>query len=362
MKLIDMLVEDGLNGWQWPNGVKCITQDYGSGPVYRGVVFGYREEPYLKKNIWLANSSNGHADVTIKRYDTVADDWATAIITREQYESALAEKEHPLPWDKKNKPCPTLGAECRGCPDCGRRVSCTSDDITDDAVRAEMGMNIRSMDAALAAKNEGWIEWGGGERPPVSTNTAVDVKFKNGNVQSGYLAGEYSWVHAWQDSNIIAYRLHKPTKSEQVRADAWNAYASITKADDESDLNECIGQDAAQVWGGEGKPAIGEKCEHHSGGQWEAVTIAGIYENLVTGFTDYWMVKEDGSSYTVGNPYRFRPIRSEADRRRDEAAQALCNAGGGNGKVDEKSGYGSCWFGIYDAIAAGKIPGVKLED
>ena len=57
----------------------------------------------------------------------------------------------------------------------------------------------------------------------------------------------------------------------------------------------------------------------------------------------------------------FRPIRTEAERKREKAVQALCNTGGGNGKVDEKAGYGSCWFDVYDAIAAGKIPGVKLE-
>ena len=54
MKLIDMLVEDGLNGWQWPDGVECITQDNGSS-IYKGVAFGYHKAPYLKKNIWLAN-------------------------------------------------------------------------------------------------------------------------------------------------------------------------------------------------------------------------------------------------------------------------------------------------------------------
>lgn len=208
------------------------------------------------------------------------------------------------------------------------------DDYGDDEVtRAEY-------EAALAAKNEGWIEWGGGKHPPVSTNTVVDVKLEKGYVQSGYPAGEYSWEHVWQGSNIIAYRLHKPNEAEQ------------TKADDEAYLNECIGQDAAQVWGGEGKPAIGEKCEHHSGGQWEAVTIAGIYENLVTGFTDYWMVKEDGSSYTVGNPYRFRPIRSEADKRREEAIKDMTLTGWCESAAEE----------MYDLIAAGKVRGVKLEN
>lgn len=110
-------------------------------------------------------------------------------------------------------------------------------------------------------------------------------------------------------------------------------------------------------WDGEGRPAIGTKCEHHSYGQWEVVTIAGIYENLVTGFTDYWMVKEDGRSYTVGNPYRFRPIRSEADKKRDAAAQAMLNSVVSQDLPFTENAYGV----IYDAIAAGKIPGVRIE-
>ena len=48
MKLIDMLVEGGLNGWQWPDGVECITWDNGSS-IYKGVAFGCHKAPYLKK-------------------------------------------------------------------------------------------------------------------------------------------------------------------------------------------------------------------------------------------------------------------------------------------------------------------------
>lgn len=205
-------------------------------------------------------------------------------------------------------------------------------------------------EAALAAKNEGWIEWSGGECP-VEEGTLVDVRYRNGKENHHVGAGlsfcdtgsnpdlnAEDWSKDDTSSDIIAYRLHQPQE--------------VTEADDESDLNECIGQDAAPVWGGEGKPAIGEKCEHHSGGQWEAVTIAGIYENLVTGFTDYWMIKEDGSSYTVGNPYRFRPIRSEADKRREEAIKDMTLTGWCESAAEE----------MYDLIAAGKVRGVKLED
>lgn len=179
---------------------------------------------------------------------------------------------------------------------------------------------------ALAAKNDGWIEWGGGVCP-VEKGTLVDVKYRSGEINQHVKAGvpdnggsidtasAVRWNKIGAEYDIIAYRLHQPQQTEQPEAS-------------EEDLNECIGQGVAQVWNGEGKPTIGTKCEHHSGGQWEIVTIAGIYENLVTGFTDYWMVKEDGRSYTVGNPYRFRPTRSEADKKRDEAIEELVSLTG----------------------------------
>ena len=302
MKLIDMLVEDGLNGWQWPDGVECITQDNGSS-IYKGVAFGYHKAPYLKKNIWLSNNGTGHADAKIKKYDVVADDWDSSIITREQYE------------------------------------------------------------AALAAKNDGWIEWGGGECP-VPCGTMVDVKHRcgaasenqqawpKGHKESDVIvnplsnAGQAFWRHENSVMDIIAYRLHKPQEAEQF------------KADDEADLNECIGQTHASVWNGQGLPPIGCECEVSVDGGRSWCTYRAINEKNGARLIEVGNFTEEFQN----NNWIFRPTLSEAERKREEAAQALCSAGGGNGKVDEKSGYGSCWFDIYDAIAAGKIPGVKLED
>lgn len=208
-------------------------------------------------------------------------------------------------------------------------------------------------EAALAAKIDGWIEWGGGKHPPVSTNTVVDVKLEKGYVQSGYPAGEYSWEHIWQGSNIIAYRLRHPQEAEQ------------SEADDEVDLNECIGQDASPAWSGEGLPPVGVECEYSlNGGKtwWNCKVdyIVGTQGVVMLCDTFEGVQYVQFSSY--GNALKFRPTRSEEERKREKAVQALCNAGGGNGRVDEESGYGSCWFDVYDAIAAGKIPGVKLED
>lgn len=281
MKLIDILVEETIeNGWSWPERANCITQDRDR------EIMPATCQPCVAKfevsfNRWFLNGSRIDCFIA----DVLASDYETAIITREQYE------------------------------------------------------------AALAAKNDGWIEWGGGKHPPVSTNTAVDVKFKNGNVQSGYPAGEYSWEHEWAYSNIIAYRLHQPQEAEQA------------KADDEADLNECIGHSVAPVWNGEGLPPVGYECEVSVDGGRSWCTYRAINEKNGAWLIEIGNLTEEFQN----NNWIFRPILSEAERKRDDAVQALCDAGGGNGKVDEKAGYGSCWFDVYDAIAAGKIPGVKLE-
>lgn len=277
MKLIDMLVEDGLNGWQWPDGVECITQDNGSS-ICKGVAFGYHKTPYLKKNIWLANNGTGHADAKIKKYDVVADDWATAIITREQYE------------------------------------------------------------AALAAKNDGWIEWGGGECP-VDTKTLVDIRLKVGFTYKSCHPGDYSWRHAGGGGDIIAYRLHKPQE--------------VTKADDEADLNECIGQDAAPVWSGEGLPPAGCECECQFRGEWQKCTILFSGKQIVV-----VMVGDDGYPFESKGSL-FRPIRSEAERKRDDICDKIYGAMTNAKRKDNRSDMAE---EIYDAIAAGKIPGLRLGD
>lgn len=327
MKLIDMLVEDGLNGWQWPEGVKCITQDNGSS-IYKGVAFGYCKEPYLKKNIWLAANGTGHADVRVKRYDVVADDWSTAIITREQYESALAaSKDCAHDWIYSEGRTAS-GYLCRKCGD------------------------YNGPESETKADDDGWIDWGGGECP-VPCGTAVDVKHRCGAVSENQQAwpkhhkesdvvvnpfsnaGQAFWRHENSVVDIIAYRLHQPQE--------------VTQSDDEADLNECIGQDAAPVWNGEGLPPVGCECEFISNDTyWGPVVVIGMDGDKV-------VIKPSGETYygiTPSEKQVFRPIRSEADKRRDEAVKAIMLTGWCQTAAEE----------IYDLIAAGKVPGMKLED
>lgn len=302
MKLIDILVDAGDETPLFGVHTKYLAMDPD------GRVHGYCEMPSPTVLGWgipdALYSTDGRGCLIQIDRDDVDGQWQSAIITREQYE------------------------------------------------------------AALAAKNEGWIEWGGGECP-VPCGTMVDVKHRCGAVSENQQAwpkhrkksdvmvnplsnaGQAFWRHENLVMDIIAYRLHQPQEAVQA------------KADEEADLNECIGQDAAPVWSSEGLPPVGCECEFISNDtSWGSVVVIGMDGDKV-------VIKPSGETYygiTPSEKQVFRPIRSEAERKRDEAAQALCDAGGGNGKVDEKAGYGSCWFDVYDAIAAGKIPGVKLED
>lgn len=119
------------------------------------------------------------------------------------------------------------------------------------------------------------------------------------------------------------------------------------------------------AWNGEGVPPVGCECEYslNGGSTWwkcKIDYIVGTQGVVMLCHTFEGVQYVPFSSY--GDSLKFRPIRTEAERKREVAAQALCDSCGGSGKVDENLGFGIMWLDIYDAIAAGKIPGVKLDD
>lgn len=63
---------------------------------------------------------------------------------------------------------------------------------------------------------DGWIEWSGMPRSPVSKGTQVDVKMQNGTQHFGQLIDDECWSDCWGDASIIAYRLHEPEQVETV--------------------------------------------------------------------------------------------------------------------------------------------------
>lgn len=65
-----------------------------------------------------------------------------------------------------------------------------------------------------APDDDGWIEWGGAPRVPVSKGTPVDVKMQNGTQHFGQLIDDECWSDCWGGASIIAYRLHKPEQAK----------------------------------------------------------------------------------------------------------------------------------------------------
>ena len=194
---------------------------------------------------------------------------------------------------------------------------------------------------ALAAKNEGWIEWGGG-KCPLHNGAIVDVKLRNGRAEyaqkalstEGYASYPF-WRNDGAGGDIIAYRLHQPQEAEQAK----------------SELNDCIEQDAAPVWNGEGLPPVGVECESKQFAQidWHKFRVVAIENGCVFGF---WNDKV--GVCLDSKHWEFRQLRTEAERKREDIRKAIYAA---MNIID-----GDIADAIYDAIAAGKIPGVKLED
>lgn len=108
------------------------------------------------------------------------------------------------------------------------------------------------------------------------------------------------------------------------------------------------------AWNGEGVPQVGCECEcSWAGDEWQPCKILFTSNQFV-------VVKLKGSdmedAYNIGD-VTFRPLLTEADKRRDAATKAMQRAAD-----DGNNWIYSEYEIIYDAIAAGKIPGVKLED
>lgn len=111
------------------------------------------------------------------------------------------------------------------------------------------------------------------------------------------------------------------------------------------------------AWNGEGVPPVGCECEYQykvHGSEWRQLECVAVDGKAVFGWSNNTPVA------LQSNTHNFRPLRTEAERKRDEAAEAIdfympeFITDTPNEFFHAKK--------IYDAIAAGKIPGVKLED
>lgn len=115
------------------------------------------------------------------------------------------------------------------------------------------------------------------------------------------------------------------------------------------------------TWNGEGAPPVGCECEYslNAGKTWWKCKIDYIVGTqgvvmLCDTFEGVQYVKF--SSY--GGTLKFRPIRTEADKKRERICDAIYGA---LTKAERQHNRSDEAEAVYNAIAAGKIPGVKLE-
>lgn len=302
MKLVDLLVKELPDRGGWPEGALNATQDKDG-----EVCFSAGAVPEFGCAAWEGGDWCGSEFHTIR-----ASDYTTAIITREQYESALA------------------------------------------ASKAVVG-------------HDGWIQWAGGDCP-VDSDAIVELKYRwhNQHQYSNDRAGDFDWAHTGSSCDIIAYRLQHPGIDSRANDDRL-----------EQDLNECIGQDVDMTeWNGEGLPPVGVKCEFtHGPYSVEAGELTGIIPKVgevvevvahrLTSDNNpvavvYWDDNGAGRSACFVEEC-FRPLRTEAERKREAAAKEMARHANSDQHRKFNAGLRNC-LSIYDAIAAGKIPGVKLEE
>ena len=173
---------------------------------------------------------------------------------------------------------------------------------------------------AAIAKNDGWIEWGGGECP-VCDGVMIDVRYRDMQEKTlpanepinGRDATNQYWHHDDQINDIIAYRLHRDINS---------------RADDdrlEQDLNECIGHGVDMPeWMGGGLPPVGTICEAKvprpiTGWEWRKVKVV---ESGIPGAEKEALVY-DLETTSPSWADEFRPLRTEAEKVREDDIKAM---------------------------------------
>lgn len=108
------------------------------------------------------------------------------------------------------------------------------------------------------------------------------------------------------------------------------------------------------AWNGEGLPPVGCKCEYISNRtSWGKVKAIGLDGEKI-------VIRPSGEIYyaiTPSNKDVFIPFRTEEEKKRDIVVGAIKELfkHGEDPRIDDATL-------IFNAIAAGKIPGVKLDD
>lgn len=201
-----------------------------------------------------------------------------------------------------------------------RKSPCASESVTREQYEAALSASKEMI--INKPGSDGWISWRGGECP-VDGDVVVDVKFR-AQVQAdldGDIADNFRWEHFSNGADVVAYRLHK---SEHQKPQ----------------------------WDGKGLPPAGCECEvryRHGGIDWGKFKCLAIDRDIAFG----WCADEPVT--LPDDCYEFRPIRSEADKKRDEIMSAIDKA------LRECPHRDAVPEALLEAIESGNIPHIRIE-
>lgn len=162
--------------------------------------------------------------------------------------------------------------------------------------------------------------------------------------------------HEWLDGTGGGFLLKVGTLSES----SDKSTSIITREQYEAALDES----KKVAWNGEGLPPVGINCK-----AFFATDDNPVWYSFVTKFigNDYVVAMVGMEEICYGKEYisspavKFRPIRSEEERKREDSTKEMNKEWRlVAGMEDEKGKLLSIYDVIYDAIAAGKIPHVKI--
>lgn len=110
------------------------------------------------------------------------------------------------------------------------------------------------------------------------------------------------------------------------------------------------------AWNGEGLPPVGVECESKQFAQidWREFKVVAVENGHVFGF---W--HDNVGACLDSTHWMFRPLRTESERKHEAALESICavlEMVAQDYKREDEAKL------IYEAIAAGKITGVKLDD
>lgn len=124
-------------------------------------------------------------------------------------------------------------------------------------------------------------------------------------------------------------------------------------------------------WDGEGLPPVGCVCEVRVCDGFEKCEIVFSHPKSGVAFV-YLDEGNHGGKRPVDcispipGPSYFRPIRSEADKKRENGVLSLAKAAGAipfryGETLSDGELLGSSWYELYDKIAAGEVAGIRID-